>query len=594
VTIPITMPAVTPVSRDTLGLPAGFLFLFSFDYLSVFERKNPLATVAAFTTAFKPGSGAALVLKCINHEHDPANHARLREAIAGRPDIQLIDAYLSPSDKNALAATCDCYVSLHRSEGLGLTMAEAMYLGKPVIATGYSGNLDFMSGANSYLVDFELVRIGPDAKPYPAHGLWAEPDVQDAARLMRHVFDDQGESATRGRRAAADIRRTHSKAAAGARMARRLESIRGRLKASQRATSIVPELRRRLARGPVPPPRSRLGVLGPPVRRAALEAMKPFTSYQRAVDDQIVQSLEELDQTVVSGQQRADAALSATGQRIDELAKQVEALTPEISKHINTFARRLAAVEAGERALPYMAGSPFTTWTHSVAGVVEGYTGASNAASCAAYRSFEDIFRGSEDFIRERQRIFLPLIRGHGPVLDFGCGRGEFLDLLREQGLPYNGIDSDPGMVERCHEKGHEQVIAGDGLEFLASVAEGSLGTIFCAQVIEHLEYSELLTFFTLARCALDGDGILIAETVNPHSSQALKTFWVDLTHRRPIFPEVALALCRLTGFGDAFVFHPNGSGDIDEDRYTQGEYAVVAQPGPLAPAGAAPVGKAA
>ena len=96
------------------------------------------------------------MLKCINAERDPASHERLLAAAREHPDVHVIDRYMTPSDKNALTATCDCYVSLHRSEGFGLTMAEAMYVGKPVIATGYSGNLDFMTAENGLLVDYEL------------------------------------------------------------------------------------------------------------------------------------------------------------------------------------------------------------------------------------------------------------------------------------------------------------------------------------------------------------------------------------------------------------------------------------------------------
>jgi 2-polyprenyl-3-methyl-5-hydroxy-6-metoxy-1,4-benzoquinol methylase len=190
---------------------------------------------------------------------------------------------------------------------------------------------------------------------------------------------------------------------------------------------------------------------------------------------------------------------------------------------------------------------------------------------------FEDIFRGAEPFIRDRQRRYLDFVAGHEPVLDVGCGRGEFLDLLREQGIEYVGIDIDPGMVERCRAKGHKRIKLEDVNSYLEGLVDGSLGTIFCAQVIEHLPYDELLRFLDLSQRKLQPDGLLIAETVNPHSVPAMKTFWVDLSHHHPIFPEVALTLCRISGFASAFVFHPNGSGDVETDRFEAGEYAVVA-----------------
>ena len=110
-------------------------------------------------------------------------------------------------------------MSLHRSEGFGLTLAESMYLGKPVIATGWSGNLDFMTAENSYLVDHTLVDVGPEGAPYPADGQWAEPDLDHAAALMRRVFADRDEADARGAQAAADLRRTHSLEVAAASMA---------------------------------------------------------------------------------------------------------------------------------------------------------------------------------------------------------------------------------------------------------------------------------------------------------------------------------------------------------------------------------------
>jgi O-antigen chain-terminating methyltransferase len=106
---------------------------------------------------------------------------------------------------------------------------------------------------------------------------------------------------------------------------------------------------------------------------------------------------------------------------------------------------------------------------------------------------------------------------------------------------------------------------------------DDSVPAIFAAQVVEHLPYESLLSFLEICRAKLRTGGQLIFETINPHSLEAFKTFYTDLTHQRPIFPEVAVALCWLTGFDQAYVFYPNGQGDLEEDRKTQGEYAVVA-----------------
>ena len=111
-------------------MPEGFCFLFLFDYRSVFRRKNPLGLVEAFCAAFEPGSGPSLVIKSICGDEFPAERQELAAAVADRPDIHLIEDDITSGMKNAMIAACDCYVSLHRSEGLGLTMAEAMYFGK--------------------------------------------------------------------------------------------------------------------------------------------------------------------------------------------------------------------------------------------------------------------------------------------------------------------------------------------------------------------------------------------------------------------------------------------------------------------------------
>ena len=125
-------------------------------------------------------------------------------------------------------ASCDCYVSLHRAEGFGLTMAEAMAIGKPVIGTGYSGNVDFMTSENSYLVDYTIGRVGPDCEIYPPEGEWADPSVEHAAQLMRRVLSEPAEAAAKGQRARADVERQLSPAATGQSMRKRLEHLAGR------------------------------------------------------------------------------------------------------------------------------------------------------------------------------------------------------------------------------------------------------------------------------------------------------------------------------------------------------------------------------
>jgi len=213
------------LTRDDLGLPDGPLLLFSYDHLSTLERKNPLGLVEAFSRAFAPGEGPTLVLKSINAHLRPADAERVRLAAARRPDVLLVERYLAPDERDALVAACDGYVSLHRSEGLGLTIAEAMAWGKPVVATAYGGNLQFMTEENSFLLPWSPAPIGPDAAPYPADGTWADPDLDAAAAALRALLDDPAEAQARGERAAADIATRHGAAVAGAAIAARLAAL---------------------------------------------------------------------------------------------------------------------------------------------------------------------------------------------------------------------------------------------------------------------------------------------------------------------------------------------------------------------------------
>ncbi len=149
---PVAAPE-QPAPPLRLGVPDGFLFLFVFDYLSTIQRKNPVGLIEAFKQAFSVDEGPQLLIKTINAPLRPLAEEEVLWACDGRPDIHVIDCSLPVAERDGLIAACDCYVSLHRSEGFGLTLAEAMAIGKPVIATGYSGNLDFMTAENSYLVD---------------------------------------------------------------------------------------------------------------------------------------------------------------------------------------------------------------------------------------------------------------------------------------------------------------------------------------------------------------------------------------------------------------------------------------------------------
>jgi glycosyltransferase involved in cell wall biosynthesis len=201
VPIPIAEPQR---SQRTFDLPTNRPILITvFDHLSVTERKNPLGVIDAFCRAFAPNEGPLLIIKTMNGHQRWANHQRVLAAADGRDDIRVWDETLSRSDQMALVAAADCMVSLHRSEGLGLHLAEAMWLGTPTIATRYSGNLDFMSDDNSLLIDYELVNVERGEGVYPPTATWADPDLDRAAAAMRRVAGDaelRTRLATAGRR----------------------------------------------------------------------------------------------------------------------------------------------------------------------------------------------------------------------------------------------------------------------------------------------------------------------------------------------------------------------------------------------------------
>lgn len=212
-------------SRASFGLKEDeFIFLSIFDFLSFFERKNPLATLLAFKKAFGTDDKACLVLKCSNSDKNPSARDKIFEA-AKKLNVKIIDDYLDKDDVHTLMSLSDCYISLHRSEGFGLPLAESMYLGKPVIATGYSSNTDFMNLNNSFPVKYRLKEIEEDIGPYKKGNIWAEPDVEHAAELMRLVYENRELAMKTGKTAQEDIKRLLSPEATGKIIAARLESI---------------------------------------------------------------------------------------------------------------------------------------------------------------------------------------------------------------------------------------------------------------------------------------------------------------------------------------------------------------------------------
>ena len=194
-TIPLPMSQAagpTRFTRASLGLPQDrYVFLTNFDYFSTQARKNPIGVIRAYAEAFSPADGACLVVKSINGHERPEDAELVRQHAHSRPDILFLDHYVSSSGMRAMIELADVYVSLHRSEGYGLNIADAMVHGTPVIATAYSGNMAFTDADTAALVGYDLVEVGPD--------VWAEPHSDEASAAMRRIFSDEA-----GARALAD------------------------------------------------------------------------------------------------------------------------------------------------------------------------------------------------------------------------------------------------------------------------------------------------------------------------------------------------------------------------------------------------------
>lgn len=571
----VPLPIVAPPRGDAtaLHLPDGFTFLFLFDFYSTLARKNPLGLVDAFTRAFAPGEGPQLVLKSHNGDFKPERLARLREAAGDRPDIHIVDQFLSGPEMAGLMRRADCYVSLHRAEGFGLTLGETMALGKPVIATGFSANLDFMTAENSYLVRHTETAVGPEGENYPAHGTWAEPDVGHAAQLMREVWEHQDEARARGARAQREIAEHFSLEVVGQVARERLKRLAGghrrRRQAAGMATtggdgdagglanSWVETAQLKLSFDPLRDARATGGAKGV-ARRAALAAMRPYTHHQDELSRFTVNGLREIDSRL------DDLTLDTQAQiaRLQALVRRSGAATP----------KELSLLVEGMRARPAST-HPAISQTDEDGRRVLRFDSASSDA--ATYRGFEDIFRGDERAVLQQQLGYLPHFAGAEWVLDLGCGRGEFLDLLVARDIGARGADMDESMVARCIEKGHDVQLA-DAATYLRGLDDRSVPGMFAAQVVEHLGPEQLTELLDLMQHKLAPGGVAVMETVNPHNPAALKAFWTDTTHHHPLFPEVLLALCRLAGFESGEVRFPQEGGDFDVDVYVNRDYAVI------------------
>ena len=225
--LPVSEGYDSGLARADFGLDDySFVFLNSFDFNSYLARKNPQAVIEAFRLAFADGrTDVRLLIKSSNGHRHPEDLQDLLAAAAGDPRIMVRDEVIGRGDVEALQRCVDAYVSLHRAEGFGLGLAECMRLGKPVIATAWSGNVDFMTADNSCLVDYRLVPVSEGEYVHHAGQRWAEASVEHAAAQMRRLVEDQQFAKRIGAQAARDIRDRLSPHVSAQRIIERVEAL---------------------------------------------------------------------------------------------------------------------------------------------------------------------------------------------------------------------------------------------------------------------------------------------------------------------------------------------------------------------------------
>lgn len=350
--VPVRDPGEPARAAREPGEPVRFLF--AFDFNSIAQRKNPWGAVTAFQKAFPGRDDVRLTIKTINSERRPVEAERLRAAVADDDRIELLERYLSVDELHELYARSTCYVSLHRSEGFGLTVAEAMARAMPVISTDYSSTTEFLDERTGWPVPYRLVQVGKNCEPYGAESLWAEPDLDAAAAAMRQVADDPVEADRRGRQAREHILRTRSMAAAAEWMKAELETAYHVWQSRRAAQPHPPE-------HPLAPLRAAAEALrwrpeadaparvplAPALRKAVLRAIDHYDVHQRRVMGALREGTEDttarLLARIESIESRLDDAQRAaeTGRRVSE---RIEAVKGSVDKRLNALESSFATL----------------------------------------------------------------------------------------------------------------------------------------------------------------------------------------------------------------------------------------------------------
>lgn len=295
----------------------------------------------------------------------------------------------------------------------------------------------------------------------------------------------------------------------------------------------------------------------------------PFAAEQRAFNSAVLRLADELsvrDDELRSALGEQEAELAGAVHKVDSETARLEMVVAELTaalsdreRLVDELEERLLRIERRERPPGTVAPQP-------------------QAASVPDYFAFESRMRGGTAEISRRQEIYVDDFRDSGPVLDLGCGRGEFVALLRDAGIEARGVDADADMVAYARGEGLD-VEQLDVLAALESLEDAALGGVFAAQLLEHLPPPTLYRLLELAAAKLRPGGLFVAETINPLSPLALRNYFADLTHAQPLVPETLELLARQAGFGSVekrFLNEPEERLAIPDDPILAGDVARV------------------
>jgi len=310
--------------------------------------------------------------------------------------------------------------------------------------------------------------------------------------------------------------------------------------------------------------------------RPELEALRAQLTMQQSFNRDLVQFLNRFAETTnraAAAQAEFTSTLVGFAQRIDRLADAKDRLYASLGntradllleamdkrlEHVSLGLRRLSERFSGVETSLTVARSELRGLEARASGTSAPETGTGAAFDpqtfeAEHYLAFEERFRGSSEELRERLRTYVSYFEGLAPVVDLGCGRGEFLELLRDAAIESKGIDANREMVHTCRDKNLEAEVS-DLTSYLEHAASGSLGGLFAAQVIEHLPPPTLRTVLGECYRVLAPHGCVVLETVNPRSVAAFVAFYRDLTHQKPVHPETLEFLLRAVGFRDVTI----------------------------------------